>query len=111
VTPGQGGAEEGGGGGIGAGDLLGRAFGDDAAAGGAGLGADLQNPVGGFEHVEVVLDDDDAVAAVDKLLQHGEEPLHVVAMQAGRRFVQQQQRARGRRGFWVLSFGFCAGCC
>jgi len=77
------------------------ALGDDLAAGGAGLGTDLQNPVGGFEHVEVVLDDDDAVPAVDELLEHAEEALHVVAVKSGRRFVQQQKRARGGREFWV----------
>ena len=89
MTFGQRGAEEGGGGGGGAGDFLGWALSDDTTAGGAGLGADLQNPIGGFEHVEVVLDDDDAVAAVDELLEHAEESLHIVAMEPGRRFVQQ----------------------
>jgi hypothetical protein len=91
VTFGQRIAEERGGGGGGSGDLLGRAFGDDTATGGASLGANLQNPVGGFEHVEIMLDDDDAVPPVDELLEHAEKAFHIVAMQPGRRLVQKQQ--------------------
>src|SRR5204863_9909219 len=40
-----------------AGDLLGGAGGDDLAAGGAALGAEVDDPVGGLDDVEVVLDD------------------------------------------------------
>ena len=46
----------------GAGDGLGRALGDDAAAALAALGAQVNDPVGGLDDVEVVLDDDQGVA-------------------------------------------------
>ena len=84
------------------GDVLRRAFGHDAAALGAGLGADLENPVGGFEHVEVVLDDDHAVAALDELLQHVEQAPHVVPVQPGGGFVQRRRAPAGGMRFWVL---------
>jgi len=101
MTLGEGGAEEGRGGGGGGGHGLGRAGGDDAAAGGAGLGPDFEEPVGGFEHVEVVLDDDEAVAAIHDLLQDGEQALHVVAVQSGGGFVQEEQGARREAGGWL----------
>ena len=40
-----------------------------------------------------MLDDDDAVAAIDERLQHGEEAFDVVAVQAGGGLVEQEQRA------------------
>ena len=70
------------------GDDLGWAFGDDFAAVRAGVGTDFNQPVGGFEDVEVVLDDDDAVAAIDEGLQDTEEAFDVVAVEAGRGLVQ-----------------------
>jgi hypothetical protein len=93
---------------------LGRALGDDAAAVGAGFGADLDDPVGGFEDVEVVLDHDDAVTAVDEGVEDGEEALDVVAVEAGGGFVEQQQRApaAGRRPISIWTWrgvGRCRG--
>ncbi len=60
--------EERGGGGAGPSRLLGSALGNDQAAGGARLGADLDDPVGGGEHVHVVLNHDHAVSAVHQRL-------------------------------------------
>src|SRR5690242_6252261 len=48
-------------------DLLGRACRDDLAAGVAALGAEVDDPVGGLDHLEIVLDDDHGVALVDQL--------------------------------------------
>jgi len=95
----QSGAEERRGGGGRAGDFLRRAFGDDVPAVGAGVGPDLEDPVRGFEHVEIVLDHDHAVTAVDQGVQNREEALHVVPMQAGGGFIEEQQGARTRRRF------------
>ena len=47
-------------------DLLGRAGRDDAAALVAALRAEVDEPVGALDHVEVVLDHDDRVAGVDE---------------------------------------------
>ena len=49
------------------GDLLGRARGDDLAAALAALGAQVDDPVGARDDVEVVLDDDDRVALVAQI--------------------------------------------
>src|SRR5690606_3367298 len=88
---------EGGGGGGGSGDFFRWAFGDNAAAFTAGFGADLDEPVGGFEDVEVVFDHDHAVSMINERLEDGDETFDVVAMKAGGGFVQQEERARSGR--------------
>jgi hypothetical protein len=61
----------GGGGGFDLRHLLGGAFGHQPAAGRAALGADVDDPVGGADDVQVVLEGDDGVAGVDQALEHG----------------------------------------
>ena len=46
----------------GLGDFGGRTFGDEVAAVGAGFGTHFQNPVAGFQYVEVVFHNDERVA-------------------------------------------------
>src|SRR5271156_1376144 len=58
---------------LGAEDLGRWAHGDDGAAGSAAPGAEVDDPVGFFDDVEVVLDGDDGVAAVDEAVQHVDE--------------------------------------
>jgi hypothetical protein len=75
----------------------------------AALGAEVDDPVGRLDDVEVVLDDDDRVAGVDELLQHVEQPADVREVQAGRRLVEDVDRLAGRRrGSSVASFTRCA---
>ncbi len=69
------------------GDVFGRAGGDDLTAFVAAVGTEIDNPVGGFDHFHVVLDDDDGVAGVDQLVQHFEQFFNVFEMQPGCRFV------------------------
>ena len=76
-------------------DLLGRAGRDDLAAGGAALGAEIDDPVGGLDDVEVVLDDEHGVAVVDEAVEHLEQLLDVVEVEAGGRLVEQVERAAG----------------
>src|SRR5689334_21263438 len=59
------------------GDLFGGAGGDDMAAGVAAFGAEVDDMVGGFDDVKVVLDDKDGVAGVDEAVQAFEEALDV----------------------------------
>ena len=73
-----------------------RPFGDDLAAAFAALGAEVDDPVGRLDHVEVVLDHDDRVAQVDQPLQHVEQLAHVVEVQPRRRLVQDVERPAGR---------------
>ena len=48
-----------------------------------------------LDHVEIVLDDDDRVALIDQLAEHVEQPAHVFEVQAGRRLVEDVERAAG----------------
>ena len=83
------------------------------AAVGAGFGADVDDPVGGFDDVEVVLDDDDRVAVVDEAVEHFEQFGEVVEVEAGRRFVEQVERLAGvgpsELGGEFHALGFAAG--
>jgi uncharacterized Fe-S cluster-containing radical SAM superfamily protein len=65
------------------------------AAAGAAFGAHVDQPVGGLDDVQVVLDDDDGVAGVAQLVQHLQQHAHVVEVQARGGLVQDVQRAAG----------------
>ena len=78
-------------------DLLRRAGRDQPAAGLAALGPEVDDPVGGADDVEVVLDDDQRVARVEQPPERAEQLRDVVEVQARGRLVEQEQRARCRR--------------
>ena len=71
-------------------------FGDDPAAAVAALRPEVDDPVGGLDDVEVVLDDEDRVAAVDQPMEDLEQLLDVGEVEAGRRLVEDVQRPAGR---------------
>src|SRR3546814_4728904 len=79
-----------------AGDLLRGAGGHQAAAAVAAVGAEVEDPVGGLDDLEVVLDDQHGVALVDQCLQHLQQLLHVVEVEAGGRLVENVERAARR---------------
>src|ERR687897_202915 len=54
----------------------------------AALRTHVDQPVGGLDDVEVVLDDDDGVPLVDEPLEHLEQLLDVGEVQPGRRLVE-----------------------
>jgi len=66
---------------------------DDVAASGAAVGAEIDEPIGRFDDVEIVLDDDYGVAAVGEGVQHFEELFDIVEMEPGGRLVQNIKRA------------------
>ena len=68
-------AEERRSGGGGVGEILRGAGEHNLAALGTGFGSDFENPVGGFKHVEIMLDYDNAVAAVDDALLVSDDEL------------------------------------
>ena len=51
-------------------DIFRRTFGDDGAAAVTSLGAEIDDPVSGFDHVEIVFDDDHRVAVIAQTVQH-----------------------------------------
>src|SRR6267378_930563 len=78
---------------FGAGDDFGRALRDDAAAAFAAFGAEVDDPVGLFDDVEVVLDDEHGVAEIDEALQDVEQLSNVVEVEAGGWLVEDVERA------------------
>ena len=74
--------------------LLRRAGHHHAPALAAAFGPEVDDPVGLGDHVQVVLDHDHAVAAVDQPVQHADQLLHVGHVQADGRLVQHVQRVR-----------------
>ena len=65
---------------------------DDLAAGRPAFGADVDDVVGDLDHVEVVFDDDDRIAAVDEFVEHVEQQADVLEMEPRRRFVEDVER-------------------
>src|SRR6266446_6367554 len=59
-------------------DEFGRSLGDDAPAAFTAFGAEINNPVSLFDHVEMVLNDEHGVAEIDEALQDVEKFSHVV---------------------------------
>src|SRR5215469_3361253 len=98
---------------FGARDLFRSALGDDPAAALSAFGAEVDDPVGLLDDVEMVLDDEHGVAQIDEALQDVEEFADVVEMQAGGGFVEDVHGAAGlafrkfARKFDAL--GFAAG--
>src|SRR5580693_1077438 len=80
---------------LGAGHEFGRALGYDAAAAFAAFGAEVDDPVGLFDDVEVMLDDQHGVAETDQTLEHVQEFANVVKVQAGGGFVEDVESAAG----------------
>ena len=60
-------------------------------------GAQVDDPVGGPDHFQVVLDDQDAAAVVDQPLEGVEQLGDVVEVQAGGGLVEDEQRALAGR--------------
>ena len=77
--------------------VLGRALGHQLATGVAALGAQVDEPVAGADHVQVVLDDNQRMAPVHELAQRAHQLGDVVEMQAGGGLVEQKQRALARQ--------------
>ena len=85
------------------GHCLGCPLGHDTATRVATLGAQVDDPVGGLDDVEVVLDDDDGVARVDQALEDRQQHADVLEMEAGGRFIQDVEGLAG------IPFGQFAG--
>src|SRR5437764_2804019 len=74
-------------------DRFGRPLRHDPAARVAGARAHLDHPVGSFDDVEVMLDDQHGVSGVHQAIQHAAQRADVVQMQAGRGLVQDVELA------------------
>lgn len=70
-----------------------RTGGDDLAARGSAFGSDVDDMVGDLDDVEVVLDDDDGVAALHEFVQHLQQQADIFEMESRRRLVEDIERA------------------
>ena len=77
------------------GHLLRRALGHDGPAAFAAFGAEVDDPVGGLDDVEVVLDHEERVAGSAEFEEDFQELVHVVEMQARGRFVEDVEGVAG----------------
>lgn len=74
-------------------DVFGGAGGYDLAAATAAFGAHVYDPVGGFDDVQIVLDDKEGATAFDELAEGGEELGDVVEVEAGGGLVEDVEGA------------------
>ena len=96
-------AQRSGGGRVSADDFFGRSFGYEFTSFVSAFRAQLDDPVGGFDEVHIVLDHDDRVAFIGERLQDGDQFVDVMKMKAGRGFVENVDaffRWRGGRVLW-----------
>ena len=75
--------------------LLRRSFGHNHPALDAAFGAEVDDPVGGLDDVEIMLDHDHAVALLDEAVEDFEELADIVEMEAGGGFVEDVERVAG----------------
>ena len=66
-----------------------------STATGPTFGSHVNQPVGGFDDVQVVLDHHNRVAGIAQLVQHFEQQINVGKVQASGRLVQNVQSAAG----------------
>ena len=75
----------------------------------AALGPQVDHPIGAADHVQIVLDDQDAAAVLDQPLESAQQLRDVVEVQPGGRLVEDEQRAVAARLAQVAaSFTRCA---
>ena len=68
----------------------GRAVEDEFSAVVASVGAEIENPVSGFNDLKVVFDNDEAVAGIDEALEGFEEDADVFEVEAGGGLVEDE---------------------
>ena len=64
------------------------ALGNNLAATIASFRSKVHDPVGGLNHVQVMLDDDDSIAMVTQVVQHREQLFDVMKVQASGWFIE-----------------------
>src|SRR4051812_40200274 len=72
-----------------------RSGGDEISSALPAFGTEINQPVGGFNDIEIMLNDHDGVSCVDEPLQHRQKFLDVVKMQSRGRFVENIEGLSG----------------
>ncbi len=70
---------------------LGRTGGHQPPAAATAVGSDIDNPVGVRNHVEVVLDYNDAVPFAEQASQGGKQACDILRVKAGSRFIEEKE--------------------
>ena len=60
---------------------------------GSAFGSQVDDPVGAFDHIQIVLDHNDRIARVNQLLKNTHQFADIIKMQAGRGFVEDVKGA------------------
>ncbi len=68
--------------------LLWRALSDDITALLATFGSQVDDPIGGADHIQVVLDDDHRVASIGQAVEYIQQALDIGEVQAGGGLIQ-----------------------
>ena len=83
----------------------------DLAARIAAFRPQVDQPIGGADHVEIVFDDQQRMAGVDQTPKGSQQFRDVVEVKAGSGFVEEEQRpADGAAGRWRLATGKIVAC-
>ena len=93
-------------------DLRQHALGQQLAAEFAGAGAEVEQMIGGAQHVGIVLDDEDGVAQVAQLFEDANQPRGIARVQADGGLVEHVERAhqpRAERGGKLDALRLAAG--
>ena len=72
-------------------------FGDEASAIGAGIGPEVDDPIGAFDHIEIVLDHQQRVSGIDEFLKHAEQAFDVGEVETGGGLVENEKLRALRR--------------
>ena len=80
-------------------------FRDDLSTRRATFRTEVDDPIGGFDHIQVVFHDHQRVSGIHQFVQHGEQLFDVVEMQARRRFIENVELVV-RRGIFEFSGDF-----
>ena len=74
-------------------------MGDELTAVGSAAWAEVDDPIGAFDHIEIVLDHQQRVAGIDEFLKHTEQAFDVGEVETGGWLVEDEKfRALRRRG-------------
>ena len=75
------------------GDIFWRACGHNLAAAITAFGAEINNPVGLFDDIKIMLNDNHGIALIHQFLQHFHQFSHIFKMQASGGFIENIKRA------------------
>src|SRR5512133_97590 len=76
-------------------DVLRRSSGDNLPATISTVRTEVDDPIGGLDHVEIVLDDEHRVSSIDESMQYVEQHANVFEVQTSRGLVEDVERAAG----------------